>query len=107
MRGIWIHGAFEISAMVIEATAGFILGASLLFQNLFRLNSFKIGFRNSFKIFVSTIPFTIFAGILEGFVTRYALQMPLIIDLVIIFGTLGFIIFYYAIFLTGYIKTKT
>ncbi|MCT3660943.1 stage II sporulation protein M [Elizabethkingia anophelis] len=99
MRGIWIHGAFEISAMVIEATAGFILGASLLFPKTYsRLNSFKIGFRNSFKIFVSTIPFTIFAGILEGFVTRYALQMPLIIDLVIIFGTLGFIIFYYAIF---------
>lgn len=81
MRGIWIHGAFEISAMVIEATAGFILGASLLFPKTYsRLNSFKIGFRNSFKIFVSTIPFTIFAGILEGFVTRYALQMPLIID---------------------------
>lgn len=99
MRGIWIHGAFEISAMVIEATAGFILGASLLFPKTYsRLNSFNIGFRNSFKIFVSTIPFTIFAGILEGFVTRYALQMPLIIDLVIIFGTLGFIIFYYAIF---------
>ncbi len=99
MRGIWIHGAFEISAMVIEATAGFILGASLLFPKTYsRLNSFKIGFRNSFKIFVSTIPFTIFAGLLEGFVTRYALQMPLIIDLVIIFGTLGFIIFYYAIF---------
>ncbi|OPC52594.1 stage II sporulation protein M [Elizabethkingia miricola] len=99
MRGIWIHGAFEISAMVIEATAGFILGASLLFPKTYsRLNSFKIGFRNSFKIFASTIPFTIFAGILEGFVTRYALQMPLIIDLVIIFGTLGFIIFYYAIF---------
>ncbi|MCL1669715.1 stage II sporulation protein M [Elizabethkingia ursingii] len=99
MRGIWIHGAFEISAMVIEATAGFILGASLLFPKTYsRLNSFKIGFRNSFKIFVSTIPFTIFAGILEGFVTRYALQMPLIIDLIIIFGTLGFIIFYYAIF---------
>ena len=99
MRGILIHGAFEISAMVIEATAGFILGASLLFPKTYsRLNSFKIGFRNSFKIFVSTIPFTIFAGILEGFVTRYALQMPLIIDLVIIFGTLGFIIFYYAIF---------
>ncbi|CAM3391316.1 stage II sporulation protein M [Elizabethkingia occulta] len=99
MRGIWIHGAFEISAMVIEASAGFILGASLLFPKTYsRLNSFKIGFRNSFKIFVSTIPFTIFAGLLEGFVTRYALQMPLIIDLVIIFGTLGFIIFYYAIF---------
>lgn len=36
MRGIWIHGAFEISAMVIEATAGFILGASLLFPKLIR-----------------------------------------------------------------------
>ena len=99
MRGIWIHGAFEISAMVIEATAGFILGASLLFPKTFsRLNSFKIGFKNSFKIFISTVPFTIFAGLLEGFVTRYALQMPIILDLVIIFGTLGFIFFYYVIY---------
>lgn len=99
MRGIWIHGSFEISAMIIEAMAGFIMGSSILFpQTYTRLQSFKKGFIDSFKIFLSTIPFTIMAGFLEGFVTRYALNMPLILNLIIIFGTLGFIIFYYVIY---------
>lgn len=98
-RGIWVHGTFEIFSMVIEATAGLILGASILFPKTYsRLNSFKIGFKDSFKIFLSTIPFTIFAGILEGFVTRYALKMDLILNLFIIFGTLSIIGYYYLIY---------
>ena len=40
------------------------------------MNSFKIGFKNSFKIFLSTVPFTIAAGFLEGFITRYSDEMP-------------------------------
>ncbi|MRJ10220.1 stage II sporulation protein M [Ornithobacterium rhinotracheale] len=96
MRGIWIHGAFEISAMVIECMAGLILGASILFPRTYsRLNSFKLGFRDAFKIFMSTVPFTIVAGIFEGFVTRHALDMPLILNLIIIFGCFSFILFYY------------
>ena len=99
MRGIWIHGAFEIFGMIIEAMAGFILGASILFPKTYsRFNSFKIGFKKSFKIFISTIPFTILAGFLEGFVTRHALNMPLIINILIIFGTLGFIFWYYVLY---------
>lgn len=98
-RGIWVHGVFEIFSMVIEATAGLILGASVLFPKTFsRLNSFKIGFKDSFKIFLSTIPFTFIAGILEGFVTRYALTMNLILNLIIIFGTLSIIGYYYLIY---------
>jgi uncharacterized membrane protein SpoIIM required for sporulation len=34
-RGIWIHGAFEIFSMIIEAMAGLILGASILFPKTF------------------------------------------------------------------------
>ncbi|MPS74345.1 MAG: stage II sporulation protein M [Chryseobacterium sp.] len=98
-KGIWLHGAFEIFGMVVEAMAGLILGASILFpKTLSRLESFKQGFRDSFKIFLSTVPFTIFAGIIEGFVTRYAQTMPLILNLVIIFGTLSLIAFYYFIY---------
>lgn len=98
-KGIWLHGAFEIFGMVVEAMAGLILGASILFpQTLSRLDSFKLGFRNSFKIYLSTVPFTIFAGIIEGFVTRYAQTMPLILNGLIIFGTLAFIGFYYFIY---------
>ncbi|MCG7281051.1 stage II sporulation protein M [Chryseobacterium taklimakanense] len=98
-RGIWLHGTFEIFSMVVEAAAGLILGASILFPKTYsRLNSFKLGFKDSFKIFLSTVPFTIVAGLIEGYVTRYALKMPMIINLIIIFGCLAIITFYYFIY---------
>jgi uncharacterized membrane protein SpoIIM required for sporulation len=99
VRGIWIHGSMEIFAIVIETTAGFILGTSMLFPKTFsRLNSFKIGFKNSFKIFLSTFPFTISAGFLEGFITRYSIDMPNWLSSFIILFTLAIISFYYLVY---------
>lgn len=99
VRGIWIHGSMEIFAMIIEAGCGFMLGASILFPKTYsRINSLKIGFKNSFKIFLSTLPFTFAAGILEGFVTRYALEMPKWLGIFIILFTLSAISFYYLIY---------
>jgi uncharacterized membrane protein SpoIIM required for sporulation len=99
VRGIWIHGAMEIFGMVIEAAAGFILGASLLFPKTYsRLNSFKMGFRNSLKIWFSTIPFTIAAGMLEGFITRYSIDMPTWLSIFIILSTLSLIGWYYLVY---------
>lgn len=99
VRGIWIHGSMEIFAIVIESAAGFILGASILFPKTFsRMNSFKIGFKNSFKIFLSTFPFTISAGFLEGFITRYSIDMPNWLSSFIILVTLGIISFYYLVY---------
>ncbi|RYD86652.1 MAG: stage II sporulation protein M, partial [Sphingobacteriales bacterium] len=99
VRGIWIHGSMEIFAMVIEAGAGFILGASILFPKTYsRLNSFKIGLKNGLKIWFSTIPFTIAAGLLEGFITRYALDMPTWLSILIILSTLSLISWYYLIY---------
>ncbi len=100
-RGIWLHGVFEIFSMVVEAMCGLILGASLLFPKTFsRFNSLKIGLKNSFKIFLSTVPFTIVAGIIEGYVTRHALEMPLFLNLLIIIGSLFIIGYYYFIYPT-------
>ncbi|MBF4516280.1 stage II sporulation protein M [Flavobacterium sp. ANB] len=99
VRGIWIHGSMEIFAIVIETAAGFILGASILFPKTFsRLNSFKIGFKNSFKIFLSTFPFTIGAGFLEGFITRYSIDMPNWLSSFIILVTLAIISYYYLVY---------
>jgi uncharacterized membrane protein SpoIIM required for sporulation len=99
VRGIWIHGAMEIFGIVIETAAGYILGASILFPKTYsRMNSFKIGFKNSFKIFLSTVPFTIAAGFLEGFITRYAINMPNWLSSFIILFTLAIISFYYLIY---------
>ena len=99
VRGIWIHGSMEIFAIVIETAAGYILGASILFPKTYsRMNSFKIGFKNSFKIFLSTVPFTIAAGFLEGFITRYSIDMPNWLSSFIILFTLAIIAFYYLIY---------
>jgi uncharacterized membrane protein SpoIIM required for sporulation len=99
VRGIWIHGSMEMFGMVIEAAAGFVLGASILFPKTYsRLNSFKMGLRNSLKIWFSTIPFTIAAGCLEGFITRYSIDMPIWASILIILSTLSLISWYYLIY---------
>ncbi|MHC5202206.1 stage II sporulation protein M [Myroides sp. LJL119] len=98
-KGIWLHGAMEITAMVIEAFTGFVLGASILFPKTYsRINSFKISFKDSFKIFIATTPFTIFAGLIEGYLTRYAKIMPNMVNYLIIFITLGVVIYYFFIY---------
>ncbi|MHA3788713.1 stage II sporulation protein M [Flavobacterium hauense] len=99
VRGIWIHGAMEIFAIVIEAAAGFILGASILFPKTYsRMASLKTGFKNGLKIVLATMPFTFAAGMLEGFVTRYSPDMPRVLNLFIIFFTLSLISYYFLIY---------
>lgn len=99
VRGIWIHGAFEIFAIVVHAAAGFILGASILFPKTYsRVNSLKIGVKNSLKIYLSSYPFFISAGFLEGFITRYSIDMPIWLSVGIIISTLSIISFYYLIY---------
>ncbi|RUA08695.1 MAG: stage II sporulation protein M, partial [Flavobacteriia bacterium] len=99
VKGIWLHGSMEIFAIVIEGAAGLILGASILFPGTrTRLSSFKQGMRDSLKIVISTFPFTIAAAFIEGYISRYAKEMPHILAVIIILGTLSFISFYYLIY---------
>ncbi|MCK0178144.1 stage II sporulation protein M [Flavobacteriaceae bacterium S0862] len=99
VRGIWIHGSMEIFAIVIEGAAGLILGASILFPKTYsRLTSFKIGVKDGTKILISTFPFTIAAGLLEGYVTRYSNTMPNWLSVGIILITLSIISYYYLIY---------
>lgn len=98
VQGIWLHGSMEIFAIVIESAAGLLLGASILFPKTYsRFTSFKMGMRNGLKIYLSTIPFTIAAGFIEGFVTRYSLEMPNWLNVFIILFTLSLISFYYLV----------
>jgi uncharacterized membrane protein SpoIIM required for sporulation len=53
--------------------------------------------KNGVKIVVSTVPFFIIAGFLEGFVTRHT-EMPDWLAILIIASSLSLIIFYYVIY---------
>ncbi|CAM1353765.1 stage II sporulation protein M [Tenacibaculum insulae] len=97
-RTIWIHGTIEISVIVIAGCAGLVLGNGLLFPKTYsRLESFKRSMKDGLKIMVSTIPFFIIAGFLEGFVTRHT-EMPDWLAIFIIALSLAIIIFYYVIY---------
>ncbi|WP_299443978.1 stage II sporulation protein M [uncultured Aquimarina sp.] len=97
-RTIWIHGTIEISVIIIAGCAGLVVGNSILFPKTYtRLTSFVRGVKAGLKIVISTIPFFIIAGFLEGFVTRHT-EMPDWLAIVIITGSLGLILFYYVIY---------
>ncbi|WP_347175052.1 stage II sporulation protein M [Polaribacter uvawellassae] len=97
-RTIWIHGTIEISVIIIAGCAGMVLGNGLLFPKTYsRLESFKKSIKAGLKIMVSTIPFFIVAGFLEGFVTRHT-EMPDWLAVFIIVSSLSLIIFYYIIY---------
>jgi len=97
-RTIWIHGTFEISVIIIAGCSGLVLGNGILFTGTYtRLESFKRGVKNGLKILISTIPFFIIAGFLEGFVTRHT-EMPDWLAIVIISVSLFIIVFYYVIY---------
>ncbi|WP_299528703.1 stage II sporulation protein M [Ulvibacterium sp.] len=97
-RTIWIHGTIEISVIVIAGCAGLVLANGMLFPGTYtRMESFKRGVKNGLKIMISTVPFFIIAGFLEGFVTRHT-EMPDILAVLIIGGSLALIVFYYIIY---------
>ena len=94
-RTIWIHGTIEIAVIIVAGCAGMVLGNGLLFPKTHsRLISFKRSTKAGLKIMVSTIPFFIIAGFLEGFVTRHT-EMPDWLAIIIIVASLALILFYY------------
>lgn len=106
VRTIWIHGTIEISVIIIAACAGLVVGKGILFPGTYtRLTSFVRGVKAGLKIVISTIPFFILAGFLEGFVTRRT-EMPDWLAIVIISGSLMLVLYYY-VYLPFRLNNKT
>jgi len=97
LKTIWIHGTIEISVIIIAGAAGFILASGILLPGTYtRKEAFIQKARDGLKVMLSTIPFFILAGFLEGFITRYN-NMPDWLSLLIIFSSLSLIMYYYLI----------
>ncbi|HRE52803.1 MAG TPA: stage II sporulation protein M [Flavitalea sp.] len=95
---VWIHGALEISSIIIAGGAGFILGNSILFPGTYkRIDSLKKGARDGLKLMIGLIPVFIAAAFLEGFITRYS-TMPKPLSISILVLSFGFIIWYFILY---------
>ncbi|RTE53432.1 stage II sporulation protein M [Arenibacter aquaticus] len=97
-KQIWLHGTIEISVIIIAGCAGLIMGNSILFPKTYsRRVSFMKGAKAGLKVVVSTIPFFILAGFIEGFITRYS-NMPPWLAFLIIGSSLTLIVYYYVVY---------
>lgn len=92
---IWVHGALEVSAIVIAGGAGFTLGSGFLFPGtLTRLQAFRINALRAVQIFIGIAPVIILAAINESFLTRYT-ETPDIVRGGLILVEFAFMYFYY------------
>lgn len=99
--GIWIHGAFEISAIVLAAGAGITMGNAWLFPKSYtRIQSLQLGAKRGLKIMLSLVPFIIVAGFLESYVTANYQELPEWSKWMLILLSFGIILFYYVIYPT-------
>ncbi len=95
---VWMHGAFEISSIVIAGAAGITMGRGLVFPGtLSRIRSFQIAARRGTSIMIGTVPLFVLAGFIESFMTRYT-DAPDLLRGFFIFMCLGFVLFYFVIF---------
>lgn len=97
--GIWIHGSFEISAIVIASGAGITLGNGLLFPGSYtRLQSFQMAAWRGLKIMMALVPFIIAAGFLESYVTHMYLELAEWSKWAIIIMSFSIIIGYFVLY---------
>jgi uncharacterized membrane protein SpoIIM required for sporulation len=104
---IWIHGTLEIWAIVISATAGFILAAGILFPGTYsRMVSFKRNAKDAAKVLLSLVPIFIIASFFESYVTHLMSRtyetggsggLPVWASIVILSVSFLFIIWYFVI----------
>jgi uncharacterized membrane protein SpoIIM required for sporulation len=99
MMTIWLHGVFEISAIIIAGAAGITLGNSMLFPgSMSRSQSMLLGAKRGMKMMIGLSPFMIGAGFIEAFVSRYGPDMHPSINILIIGVCLAMIIFYFVVY---------
>jgi uncharacterized membrane protein SpoIIM required for sporulation len=96
---IWIHGAFEISTIVLAGGAGITLGSGWLFPgNYTRLQSLQLSAKRGLKIMLSLVPFLIVAGFLESYVTRHYQDLSEWSKWTLISLSFAIILLYYVIY---------
>ncbi len=92
---IWIHGALEISSIVIAGGAGLTMGSGLLFPGTYtRLQAFGKAARDGLKIMLGTIPLFVIAGFLESYLTRHT-EVADVLRFFFILSCFAFVFWYY------------
>jgi uncharacterized membrane protein SpoIIM required for sporulation len=95
---VFIHGALELTAIIIAGAAGVILGKSFLFPGTIRrLDALKQGAKDGVKIMIGLIPILAIAAFFEGFFTRLYNDVSILTTIIVSLSVV-FIIWYFIIY---------
>ena len=95
---VFIHGTLEITAIILAAAAGVVLGKSFIFPGTIkRLDSFKQGALDGVKIIVGLVPVFALAAFFEGFITRLYNDLSILTTIIFSLSVL-FVIWYFIIY---------
>jgi uncharacterized membrane protein SpoIIM required for sporulation len=92
---VMLHGAMELTAIVIAGGCGLMLGSAVLFPGTYARAYYVIlRARQALKIIVGVSPFIISAAIIESYLTRHYLALHEVVQSLIICSTLIMMLFY-------------
>ncbi|HEX7903399.1 MAG TPA: stage II sporulation protein M [Chitinophagaceae bacterium] len=95
---VFVHGTLEITAIVIAAGAGIVIGKSFLFSGTIkRMDAFKKGAKDGTKLMIGLMPVFALAAFFEGFITRLYNDIS-ILTTVIFTVSVAFVIWYFIIY---------
>lgn len=95
---VFVHGTIEITAFIIAASAGFVLGISFLFPGTIRrIDSFKQGAKDGVKMLIGLIPVLGLAAFFEGIFTRMYNDLSVLTTLIVVLSVI-FVLWYFIIY---------
>jgi uncharacterized membrane protein SpoIIM required for sporulation len=95
---VFIHGTLELTAIIISAAAGLVLGKSFLFPGTIkRMDAFKQGAKDGVKIMIGLMPVFALAAFFEGLFTRLYNDFS-ILTTIIVFLSVLFVVWYFIIY---------
>lgn len=92
--GIWIHGALELSAIVVAGGAAIRVTQAVVLPGTYpRKEAFIMGVRTAVMIAIAMVPVIFVAALLESFVTRYY-AFSIFLNIAVIGVSLAFVAWY-------------
>ena len=95
---VFVHGTLELTAIIIAAAAGVVLGKSFLFPGTIkRIDALKNAARDGVKIIIGLLPVFAMAAFFEGFITRLYNDISILTTVIVSLSVL-FVIWYFVIY---------
>jgi uncharacterized membrane protein SpoIIM required for sporulation len=95
---VFIHGTLEITAFIIAAAAGIVLGKSFLFPGTVkRLDAFKQGAKDGVKMVIGLMPVFALAAFFEGLITRLYNDISIFTTIIVSLSVL-FVVWYFVVY---------